>query len=421
MTTSLPRSAAELLIERDRLEGLLAASDDWRALIQLHARRNRGESFASMETSALEAMLMQSLAANPIYQRHLAVIHVLENWPAGSAAASGLVDVNAAPSSDDDEPKPDDLKKIRGIDRALERRLRALGIWTFDQIARWTADDVQNVSATLGIGRQISTQNWIEQAAILNPVKDTIASVIRPSKLPDLPPRAAVTNVVSHSGFEEAPAASDPEPHFVSMPQPDAETQYLHDLHVVAPPVEPEPGIAAASHIVPAADESAPLDGCGATALEEPEEVEPAEHSAAARTEPEFEPVPVVIPPEPHIEAEASLPEPEPDLEPEPEPEPPLQVTPPPLPPMLPLVAYLARSHNDEPVKDALAGLLKSSEAARLQNFVQRQTPNPAYNAPPPVPAKNAGSLPQAPGRSSGDTASDRFLRSLTAPSSPAE
>ncbi len=61
----------------------------------------------------------------------------------------------------------DDLARIRGIDPELRDQLLTRGVTTFAAIAAWTGDDVRRMGAELGIGRQISRQNWIEQAALL--------------------------------------------------------------------------------------------------------------------------------------------------------------------------------------------------------------------------------------------------------------
>jgi predicted flap endonuclease-1-like 5' DNA nuclease len=62
----------------------------------------------------------------------------------------------------------DDLTRIRGIDAALAVRLAAVGVNRFAQIAGWEQNDVQNLSQILDLGRTISRQNWIEQAALLS-------------------------------------------------------------------------------------------------------------------------------------------------------------------------------------------------------------------------------------------------------------
>ncbi len=64
-------------------------------------------------------------------------------------------------------PSADDLMRIRGITRTLNERLQAIGITRFSQIAAWTSVDRLEVSAELGLDREIARQNWIEQAALL--------------------------------------------------------------------------------------------------------------------------------------------------------------------------------------------------------------------------------------------------------------
>ncbi len=62
---------------------------------------------------------------------------------------------------------PDDLTRIRGLGAGLARRLADRGIVRFAQIAAWSAEDVRTIAAALGLGREISRRNWIEQAALL--------------------------------------------------------------------------------------------------------------------------------------------------------------------------------------------------------------------------------------------------------------
>jgi hypothetical protein len=64
-------------------------------------------------------------------------------------------------------PEPDDLTRIRGLGAGLARRLADRGVVRFAQIAAWTAEDVRTMAAALGLGREISRRNWIEQAALL--------------------------------------------------------------------------------------------------------------------------------------------------------------------------------------------------------------------------------------------------------------
>ena len=62
---------------------------------------------------------------------------------------------------------PDDLKRIRGVGVLLEKKLNAMGVTTYEQIANWTADDVGTVNNKLEFKGRIERENWIEQARIL--------------------------------------------------------------------------------------------------------------------------------------------------------------------------------------------------------------------------------------------------------------
>ena len=61
----------------------------------------------------------------------------------------------------------DDLKRIRGIGVLIEKRLNSMGYRTYEQLANWTAADVEKVSRALDIRGRIERENWVEQARIL--------------------------------------------------------------------------------------------------------------------------------------------------------------------------------------------------------------------------------------------------------------
>lgn len=63
--------------------------------------------------------------------------------------------------------RQEDLKRIRGVGVLIERRLNALGIRSYEQIANWTKADIDSVSAQLDFKGRIERENWIEQARIL--------------------------------------------------------------------------------------------------------------------------------------------------------------------------------------------------------------------------------------------------------------
>ncbi len=82
----------------------------------------------------------------------------------GGAAAGNIYNKPLIRSA----PRPigkDDLQKIEGIDAALEDRLNELGIYHFDQIAKWSAKNCHWIEEYLTLeDSQIKEANWIGQA-----------------------------------------------------------------------------------------------------------------------------------------------------------------------------------------------------------------------------------------------------------------
>jgi predicted flap endonuclease-1-like 5' DNA nuclease len=82
-----------------------------------------------------------------------------EAYRADDAAAAGAA-AAGRPS--------DDLKRIRGIGVLIEKRLNALGVSRYEQIANWTAADIERFSEKLDFKGRIERENWVEQARILS-------------------------------------------------------------------------------------------------------------------------------------------------------------------------------------------------------------------------------------------------------------
>ncbi len=49
----------------------------------------------------------------------------------------------------------------------IEKRLNALGVASYEQIANWTAADIERISEQLDFKGRIERENWVEQARIL--------------------------------------------------------------------------------------------------------------------------------------------------------------------------------------------------------------------------------------------------------------
>jgi len=61
----------------------------------------------------------------------------------------------------------DDLTLIRGIGPKNEAILHGLGVWHFDQIADWRADEVAWVNGAIAFPGRIEREHWIAQARLL--------------------------------------------------------------------------------------------------------------------------------------------------------------------------------------------------------------------------------------------------------------
>ena len=72
------------------------------------------------------------------------------------------------------QPRPngkDRLQEIEGIDRDLEQKLNELGIFHFDQIAKWNAKNCHWVEEYFTLeDNQIKEANWVGQAQELSKI-----------------------------------------------------------------------------------------------------------------------------------------------------------------------------------------------------------------------------------------------------------
>lgn len=67
----------------------------------------------------------------------------------------------------------DDLKLLKGVGPALEKKLHANGVTSFAQVAAWNADDIAEMDDKLSFKGRIERDNWVEQAKLLAEGGDT--------------------------------------------------------------------------------------------------------------------------------------------------------------------------------------------------------------------------------------------------------
>lgn len=76
-----------------------------------------------------------------------------------AAGGKPVVLLDSAPAA------PDDLKRISGVGPKLEALLNSLGVYQFEQIARFSADDIAWVDQHLGSFKgRIARDDWVAQA-----------------------------------------------------------------------------------------------------------------------------------------------------------------------------------------------------------------------------------------------------------------
>lgn len=70
--------------------------------------------------------------------------------------------------NEEEPPQTDDLKLIKGIGPVLERKLHAMGIETFSQVASFSDLDIARIDSVLNFKGRIGREKWVEQARNLN-------------------------------------------------------------------------------------------------------------------------------------------------------------------------------------------------------------------------------------------------------------
>ncbi len=150
------------LIARASLDGIARGAGS--------AGVDMGEAVDVVEPAIEEAPAAEvaAVAEAPVAEEAPAEV---EAAPAETAPAPVEAAPAAAPSGDAlfaaPEGEADDLKQISGVGPVLEKKLHALGVTKFAQVAAFTAEDIAKVDDALSFKGRIERDNWLEQAATL--------------------------------------------------------------------------------------------------------------------------------------------------------------------------------------------------------------------------------------------------------------
>ncbi len=94
----------------------------------------------------------------------------------GAAAKAAKAETKPAPEKAADLPvlflstpqgEPDDLKKLNGVGPAIEKKLNAVGVYHYAQIAAFTSADVEKLEEALHMHGRVERDGWIDQAKTL--------------------------------------------------------------------------------------------------------------------------------------------------------------------------------------------------------------------------------------------------------------
>lgn len=126
-------------------------------------QRPNGDSQSSTSTSAYAAaapVAAAPVASEPEEEEVTpAAAPVVE--ASSNASDSGIVELSITATADE----KDDLQRIYGIGPKLEKLLNSMGVYTFEQIANFTEQDIARVDARLEAFKgRIVRDNWMKSA-----------------------------------------------------------------------------------------------------------------------------------------------------------------------------------------------------------------------------------------------------------------
>jgi predicted flap endonuclease-1-like 5' DNA nuclease len=171
--SSVPSSvdviAAALDAARASLEEHLSLHPDW-AAYQAAGRAPYGDAAhltARLETTpAFKAFrqLRTAVSLLPMRDAGFQLATTDQRMSRMTVRAAVTADQSVLTAERPTDPTRDDLTRIRGIDSVLARRLSAIGIARFAQVAAWEHEDVRTIAQALGLGREFVRYGIIEQA-----------------------------------------------------------------------------------------------------------------------------------------------------------------------------------------------------------------------------------------------------------------
>lgn len=125
---------------------------------------------AEAEVAVVAAVAAPALTAENTAVEEAEAVTTTGSPEAAQADLSGLRSVKSPLLNGGEaktETRYDDLKRIRGIGVLIEKKLNSLGICRYEQIANWSAAEIDRISQVLDFKGRIERESWVEQARIL--------------------------------------------------------------------------------------------------------------------------------------------------------------------------------------------------------------------------------------------------------------
>ncbi|SNB66383.1 Predicted 5' DNA nuclease, flap endonuclease-1-like, helix-3-turn-helix (H3TH) domain [Arboricoccus pini] len=145
---------AWVAVSRASERRLVAIEKDAQDQIQRAMQEARDADLAHRETKERLIALELARAAVPVAQ------------PAADKAPSLANSNRDRPSYS--RPAANNLKRIRGIGRAVEKRLNGMGITTISALAELGPDQIKSIEERLGFPGRVEREAWIVQARALS-------------------------------------------------------------------------------------------------------------------------------------------------------------------------------------------------------------------------------------------------------------
>lgn len=114
------------------------------------------EALHAAQLKALQDEVRQADAAHAETKQRLIALQLEQARPGNGAAAAPPEPI--APASEDD------LTRIKGIGKVMERKLQGLGISNLHQLASLEPHEVLRINAAIEFPGRVEREHWVEQA-----------------------------------------------------------------------------------------------------------------------------------------------------------------------------------------------------------------------------------------------------------------